>query len=164
MGAKCNTFLLGSILTVSCVLGATGTPASAAVRGGARYSSQLSASAAAADLKALHAAEQYEPTSLRCAAQPAPNGVIAALEKTQVRGLHVLAKILGTCKRTASVEQALVSVGGIDNPEVLGLNAFGPIDRALQRGADVSTAEINAQVHAKDLAELLLAEKRAEDR
>ncbi len=165
--AGCNKFLLGSIVAASCVLGVIGTPAAAAVKGDPQGSSQLSPPIAAAALKALHAAKPYEPqdSTLECGSKIAPSGVIAALDRSQLRGLHLLAGIIATCDRTGNLLQALTNAGGLTNPEVQGLNAAGSIDYALQAGDDVTVARIEATVgkYSKDLAALMLAERQAED-
>ena len=164
MRSKCSTFLSCWIIVVSCALGAIWTPAGASTRPVYGTTDQLSQSVVASALQALHRAEPYLP-STQCDAQPAPTSVIAALEKTQIKGLHVLASILAACNSSGNLIQAISSVGGLTNPEVQGTNVLYSIDNAIQRGEPISTGHIEQVegVHSKDLAALLLAERRNED-
>jgi hypothetical protein len=53
-------------------------------------------------------------------------------------------------------------VGGLGNPQVVGLLAYNPLAIAIEKGQPVSDSEIAAKVstHSKDLGNLLLAEKK----
>jgi hypothetical protein len=165
MRSKCSTFLICWIILVPCALGAMWTPAGASARPDYETTDPLSQSVVAAALQALHRAEPYLPSSTQCDAQPAPSSVIAALQKTQVKGLHVLAAILAACNSNGNLIEAFSSVGGFTNPEVVAINDLYAIDNAIQRGEPISSGRIEQVegVHSKELAALLLAERRNED-
>ncbi len=117
---------------------------------------------AAATLQAIQAAVPYAPTTTACASKSAPTGVIAGLAATRQPGPHTLATVIVACDQSHNLSEAVNTAGGLSNPQVLGLLAYNPLAVAIEHGQPVSDGEIatKVSVHSKNLADLLLAEKK----
>ena len=117
---------------------------------------------AAATLQAIQAAVPYSPTATACASNGAPARVITGLALTRQPGPYTLAIVIVACDKTHNLQEAVNTAGGLSNPQVLGLLAYNPLAIAIQKGQPVSNAEIATKVgiHSKNLANLLLAEKK----
>jgi MFS family permease len=113
-------------------------------------------------LSAIDAAVPYAPGAAGCAKASAPAGVLSALAKTGEPGPTTLGRLIAACDRTHNLGDALHAVGGLTNPQVLGLLNFNPLATAISEGHPVSAAEIQAKVgvHSQNLASLLVAEKK----
>ena len=117
---------------------------------------------AATTLQAIQAAVPYAPTATACASDRAPAKVITGLALTRQPGPYTLAIVIVACDKSHSLPEAVDTAGGLSNPQVLGLLAYNPLAIAIQKGQSVSDAEIATKVglHSKNLANLLLAEKK----
>ena len=117
---------------------------------------------AAATLQDIQAAVPYAPSTTACSAKAAPADVIAKLMATDEPGPQTLAKVIVSCDQSHNLTMAVGSVGGLGNPQVVGLLAYNPLAIAIEKGQPVSDSEIAAKVstHSKDLGNLLLAEKK----
>jgi hypothetical protein len=117
---------------------------------------------ASAVLQTIQAATPYAPGASGCSTKTAPPGVLSDLRATGQPGPVTLADVIAACERTHNLSQALQAVGGLSNPQVLGLLAYSPLAQAISEGHPVSDAEIQAKVgvHSKNLADLLMAEKK----
>jgi MFS family permease len=117
---------------------------------------------AAATLQDIQAAVPYAPSTSACASKKAPTAVIADLAKTHQPGPYTLAIVIVACDQSHNLQKAVNTAGGLTNPQVLGLLAYNPLALAIEKGQPVSDREIAAKVgvHSKNLATLLLAEKK----
>lgn len=117
---------------------------------------------AAGVLQTIEAAVPYAPGPAGCAKAQAPATVLSALAKTGEPGPQTLGRLIASCNRTHSLGDALNAVGGLSNPQVLGLLNYNPLAQAIAKGQPVSNAEIQAKVgvHSANLASLLVAEKK----
>jgi MFS family permease len=117
---------------------------------------------AATTLQAIQAAVPYAPSSTACATKNVPATVIAGLRATHEPGPSTLAVVILACDQSHNVQAAVNAAGGLTNPQVLGLLAYNPLAIAIENGRPVSNGEIAAKVgtHSKNLANLLLAEKK----
>jgi MFS family permease len=117
---------------------------------------------AATTLQAIQAAVPYAPTATACASNRAPATVIAGLAVTRQPGPYTLAIVIAACDKFHNLSEAVNTAGGLSNPQVLGLLAYNPLAISIQKGQPVSDAQIATKVgvHSKNLANLLLAEKK----
>jgi len=117
---------------------------------------------AAGVLQSIQAAVPYAPGASGCATKSAPSSVLAGLQSTGEPGPQTLGKLIAACDRTHNLGDALNAVGGLTNPQVLGLLAYNPLATAISNGHPVSNAEIAAKVgtHSQNLANLLYTEKK----
>ncbi len=117
---------------------------------------------AATVLQTMEAAAPYAPGPSGCAAKAAPSALLQALRATDEPGPRTLGTLISVCQRSHSLGAALQAVGGLSNPQLLGLLAFNPLAQAISEGHAVSRSQIESKVgvHSQDLANLLLAERR----
>jgi MFS family permease len=117
---------------------------------------------AATTLQAIQAAVPYAPTATACASNRVPATVITGLAVTRQPGPYTLAIVIVACDKFHNLQEAVNTAGGLSNPQVLGLLAYNPLAISIQKGQPVSDSEIATKVgiHSKNLANLLLAEKK----
>ncbi len=117
---------------------------------------------AAGVLQSIQAAVPYAPGAAGCATKTAPPAVLQDLAASGEPGPKTLGELIAACQRTHNLGDALHAVGGLTNPQVLGLLAYSPLAEAIAKGQPVSAAEIQSKVgvHSKNLANLLLVEKK----